>query len=722
MSHDQESAFADDQVRQAGLLGDGKSLRVSCAFKSNNTYRRPSRSFWRRCDGRGTHATPSGLIKRVVVWSLSPFITHSSRSTILADLSLLALECMGIDEPDRSNIRRRGAPPVTHLSASTVADYVPDDYERGRYYNGIAGCQHDRPYLVYRSDFATNVFPKHKPGASWPYIPTKSLRGVYDTPLNAVWDTVLPRIGDLVISRGIRCSSIDPVRFFTHAYQGAENTEDEEARLGPAVVWVGVWPGTTSPDTAHNVSQSILAILLESGVTDVVVEWREAVLQRLVGPPLLRRVRVRDDGDPSLRARRFLMPLLGLSLAGAGTEEDDGEGTLTLWFHENKDKDGEPSDKVFGVSNCHVLHQNTAAEYEHQRDVRCDYVRACGVRRFQRGIDEIKAAISCHARDAYHCAEGLAELEVENQDEEVKGEEDKSEEVKHDKSKREESIRRRRLRLDNARRAIDALEALYVEIKRDWSDLTLERNIGHLQYAAKMTADNQAGGSCYTSDWAAFVAAEAKVQAGFEGNAIDLVRFNPPHPRYRRHVYTARNPTPQYGSIDRAIELAHLFHPGGFEIGPTSEFPMPIDGMLRVTECATKDELASPSVRDKEGERCVMVGKVGSATDLTVGRYAGLESLIFHANELTGELEPSIELAIYDEDDGTEFPFSAKGDSGALVWDVVGGHARIVGQVHSGSNVGGATENHVTYCTPGWFLLSEIRKRFPYADFYRKTW
>ena len=112
-----------------------------------------------------------------------------------------------------------------------------------------------------------------------------------------------------------------------------------------------------------------------------------------------------------------------------------------------------------------------------------------------------------------------------------------------------------------------------------------------------------------------------------------------------------------------------------------------------------------------------MVGKDGNATDLTVGRYAGLVS--FTRNEVGIE---SVELGIYNS--GVKFVevFSAKGDSGSLVWHTKNGQARIVGQLHSRHNKGGSTNNHVTYCTPGWYLLKQIKKRFKHADFYRTTW
>ena len=110
--------------------------------------------------------------------------------------------------------------------------------------------------------------------------------------------------------------------------------------------------------------------------------------------------------------------------------------------------------------------------------------------------------------------------------------------------------------------------------------------------------------------------------------------------------------------------------------------------------------------------------KYGNTTDLTVGRYTGLEAYV--CDKLGQE---SIELAIYNYDRESG-PFSAKGDSGALVWCIMtaDGTARIVGQLRSGCNKGGDAGNYVSYCTPGWWLLAQIRKRFTYAEFYRTAW
>jgi len=148
--------------------------------------------------------------------------------------------------------------------------------------------------------------------------------------------------------------------------------------------------------------------------------------------------------------------------------------------------------------------------------------------------------------------------------------------------------------------------------------------------------------------------------------------------------------------------------------GGATTFKFPEERKLRIEGCATREDLANPAEFNSEGQQCLMVSKDGNTTDLTVGRYAGLVSFTLNAFGIE-----SVELGIYNS--GSK-AFSAKGDSGSLVWHTKNGKARIVGQVHSANNRGGSTSNHVTYCTPGWYLLEQIRKKFKYADFYRTTW
>lgn len=157
-----------------------------------------------------------------------------------------------------------------------------------------------------------------------------------------------------------------------------------------------------------------------------------------------------------------------------------------------------------------------------------------------------------------------------------------------------------------------------------------------------------------------------------------------------------------------------MFYPLG---GGATTFKFPEERKLRNEGWATKEDLANPAEFDSEGQRCLIVGKDGNTTGLTVGRYAGLVSCTL--NELAIE---SIELGIYNSGVKSAEAFSAKGDSGSLLWHTKNGKARIVGQLHSGINKGGSTSNHVAYCTPGWYFLDQIRKEFKHVDFYRTNW
>ncbi|KAJ3892117.1 hypothetical protein GG344DRAFT_64900 [Lentinula edodes] len=375
------------------------------------------------------------------------------------------------------------------------------EYEKSSYYNGTTGDA-DHPNLVYRSDFLTTPFPE--PVGRHVSLLIKSLRGVFDTPLNGVWDSVGPQIIDLLNARKIDWTSVDPARFFTHAPLG----EDPKGSLGPVVIWV---------------SQQILTLLQKNGVNSAVVEWREAVLQMLAGLPPMCHVDVSDATHH--------------------------EGTLTLWFHEIKDNDGNPSNKVYGVSNCHVLRKNTASDYEYTDGAPMHYVRVCGMRRFQRGLDEITKAY-------------IAKLQAKAKE-------------KTDAAN-EKAIQARQRQLVNDTKAT---KALHEDATKYWSDLKLYRNIGHVQYAEAISVDVE-GGTRYTSDWAAFVADEAKVKDQFEGNVVDL------------------------GSKYSPYVLTHMFNPPG---GGSTTFEFPYDRKLRIEGCATKEDLSHPAESDSEGQHCLMV-------------------------------------------------------------------------------------------------------------------
>ena len=126
------------------------------------------------------------------------------------------------------------------------------------YYYGIA---HDgeHPELLYRTSW------EKKP---WVAPTGRVARPFYGTPLNRIWDTVGPKIDNLVNAAVTKSYTINTTRFFTVP----DGESVKNGTLGSVVVWISVHPGSTSASTAHLVSQGILQLLTDNGVTDVDVE------------------------------------------------------------------------------------------------------------------------------------------------------------------------------------------------------------------------------------------------------------------------------------------------------------------------------------------------------------------------------------------------------------------------------------------------------------------
>ncbi|KAG5651233.1 hypothetical protein H0H81_009383 [Sphagnurus paluster] len=176
--------------------------------------------------------------------------------------------------------------------------------------------------------------------------------------------------------------------------------------------------------------------------------------------------------NPTHHVHRFLAALLGVPLA---TEEnEDAQGTPTLWFHESRGKDGNISNK--------------------------------------QGLDKVKKAINGHSNLADLLTQDIIELkEKEAQDK------DNTMEMKVNQQK-----------LGEKERAIVNLQTFYKAVETQWSDTNHNCDIGHVQYAAPITVDVE-GSTRHTSDWAAFQVTEEKVRSQFKGNIIDLEsKYSPP--------------------------------------------------------------------------------------------------------------------------------------------------------------------------------------------------
>ncbi len=86
---------------------------------------------------------------------------------------------------------------------------------------------------------------------------------------------------------------------------------------GPVVIWIGVYPGPTTADTAHDVSENVLGLLESYEIEGVEVEWRESVFWRAVGPPLLRIVGNNHAAVDVCGALTATTAILGVPIATA---------------------------------------------------------------------------------------------------------------------------------------------------------------------------------------------------------------------------------------------------------------------------------------------------------------------------------------------------------------------------------------------------------------------
>lgn len=153
--------------------------------------------------------------------------------------------------------------------------YLVSDRERTTYYRGISSRP---PQLLYRSNLLSHPSPTTPlRRGTFTFLPTKTVHGISNTPLAAVWGTVSLRICDLLKDGKINYSIVQAVRFALSYGAGS----GVEKKLGPVVVWIAVYPGTTTAENAHDASPGILALLEANGVEGAVVEWYEGAIKML---------------------------------------------------------------------------------------------------------------------------------------------------------------------------------------------------------------------------------------------------------------------------------------------------------------------------------------------------------------------------------------------------------------------------------------------------------
>jgi len=152
-------------------------------------------------------------------------------------------------------------------------------------------------------------------------------------------------------------------------------------------------------------------------------------------------------------------------------------------------------------------------------------------------------------------------------------------------------------------------------------------------------------------------------------------------------------------------DITKFFYPNS--ANPHS-FEYPPNHLFRIQGCVDAEGIKNPYFYDELGNPCFIVAKEGQTTDLTFGRFSECEAYV--ASDLAGS---SWEVAIFNF---AKENFSYKGDSGSCIFNAEG---KMVAFLHSGMPRG--MSSHVTFGTPAHFVLEQIRKRYPHADFNRVT-
>lgn len=384
---------------------------------------------------------------------------------------------------------------------TVVAPALVSPFEARHYWNGISD---DPPELLYRSDLESNPFPRPEPGVRFSQLHVKTVSGTWGTAMNdQVWREVAPLIVALFKERRIAYSTLMSVRF---------SIEDEDGKkvTSPLVVWVALHPGRNTASNARDVSPDVLSILVKHGVEGAVVEWYEGVVEKLTGPPLLR---VTNDTNPSYYVRRALTAALGMPIAAKEMEADDAQGSVSFFFHENRDKDGAPSNKVFGVSNKHVLRKDTAVDYAFRgAGASRQYVRVCGDRRYKRFVAETRALINKNVDESLRLAEEVARLE------------EKPKSADEDEAADDASaLKKKKVQLEEAEEACVALENFLKGTDASFHDIA-HRGVGWVDWAPKIAIDVDA--NRYMLDIGTFELDSSKFSNNsFKGNVVDLGAF-----------------------------------------------------------------------------------------------------------------------------------------------------------------------------------------------------
>ncbi|KAI1788921.1 hypothetical protein LXA43DRAFT_974534 [Ganoderma leucocontextum] len=391
----------------------------------------------------------------------------------------------------------------------------------------------------------SNPLSIYHTGPAWP-LPSgpqaqrvpKEARPVCTHAISSVWHELGEKIYKFVDSIDLKWTSIDPGRF-----------AEGEMEPGPLFLWVGVLPGTLSPDHAKGPAMRCKELLSEYAITGVEIAFRESIYTRYAGPQLLHHA---SSVDPTVDVRVPFTPALGLQIAPKAFLHFEGTGCLYL-------REGGESDRVFLLTARHVAlppskYPNELYHRKNNSIPRREVIHI-GSRAFQNALEAIMDKIGHwdFMVDGY-------EEELTGLRERVEGEDPKI------TSKRQEITRK----LEEAQASKASVFEFFRNITSFWSAES-QRILGHVVYAPPMSV-----GTGDSNDWALIELNRAKFDwDAFRGNVVHLGFKLTPY-QFMKKMYPHAE--------------------------TRAKFKYPRGGLMQLRDIVTYDKLGQSTMLDTNGE------------------------------------------------------------------------------------------------------------------------
>ena len=512
------------------------------------------------------------------------------------------------------------------------SQFVVTKFESQVYYKGLPS----QPPLI-----ATTIpGPIEVPTGMEAYSILKQLRCIGDHPLALVWDAGLAlELRHALNTMGLDWTSLDLVRIGKVGEHSC-----------PAIVWIGVKPGTLTFERGSEVAINCQKLVNNSvGVGSHYVEIRESCVMRYAGNRFLDPV---PFSHPTFTARNPYTATLGIPISPKQRPRYEGTGGLFL-------SAGGDDKNLYFMTARHVIlpdYNNDNEEYYHQNNCkRSEEVLLLGDEASTGSVSAILYEIREQRCEALAARKRIALVQDLNDGQSVR----ECEEAEKDH--------------DKALKGIGELQALHREINTHWME-NERRVFGELIWAPPITFSTEP--NQYTLDLAIIKIHAGKLDTkNYRGNTINIGKKYSPL-EFTEKVY-----------LDSAC---------------LSSLEFPPDRLVRLQGQVPESALFKPPVPGSDRGQYLVVFKNGATSGTTIGKANNVSSYTRHP--CVNTCYESREWPVISIDEGSASgPFSTRGDSGSCIADA---YNRVGGILTGGT--GSTSASDITYVTPISFIMNVL--------------